>query len=205
MKRHTGSQFARDLEYIPRVSAIGGWKCSWIHTNRLELNNSSQQMTTRHTGCQFARHLKNILQVSLKGGCKCCWIDMIQLELNWRTHHNKWWPVILDVDLQDTANWHLVWWIVICWDELFDSSWIMSNHQHLLHCTVYNILMIDFQLFYALRMWKVHVVMFLYHVTHFHSLLTCAPLNFRYVNARFNFWHTMVISHIAYAFRLVVC
>ena len=54
----------------------------------------------------------------------------------------------------------------------------MSNRQHLLHCTVYNILMIDFWLFHALRMWKDHVVMFLYHVTHFHSLL----LDIWYVN-----------------------
>ena len=59
----------------------------------------------------------------------------------------------------------------------------MLNHQHLLHCIVFNILMIDFRLFHALRMWKVHVVMFSYHETHFHSLLMCAPLDFWYVNA----------------------
>ena len=70
---------------------------------------------------------------------------------------------------------------------------------------VYNILTIDFRSFHALRTWKVHVVLFSYHATHFHSLLTCAPLDFRYVNARFDFRHTMVISHIAYASRLLVC
>ena len=64
---------------------------------------------------------------------------------------------------------------------------------------VYNILTIDFRSFHALRTWKVHVVLFSYHATHFHSLLTCAPLDFRYVNARFDFRHTIVISHIAYA------
>ena len=49
---------------------------------------------------------------------------------------------------------------------------------------VYNILTIDFRSFHALRSWKVHVVMFSYHATYFLSLLTCAPLDFRYVNAR---------------------
>ena len=32
---------------------------------------------------------------------------------------------------------------------------------------VYNILKIDFRSFHALRTWKVHVVMFSYHATHF--------------------------------------
>ena len=41
---------------------------------------------------------------------------------------------------------------------------------------VYNVLTIDFRSFHALRTGKVHVVMFSYHATHFHSLLTCAPL-----------------------------
>ena len=67
------------------------------------------------------------------------------------------------------------------------------------------ILTIDFRSFHALRTWKVHVVMFSYHTTHFLSLLTCAPLDFRYVNARFDFRHAMVISHIAYASRLPLC
>ena len=118
----------------------------------------------------------------------------------------KWRPVIPDVNLQDTANRHPVWRIVICCDESFDSSPTVSNRQHLLRCIVYNILTIDFRSFHALRTWKVHVVMFSYHATHFHSLLTCtcAPLDFRYVNARFDFWHTMVISNIAYASRLPV-
>ena len=53
METHTGSQFARDLESIPQVSAIGGWRCCRSDSNR----------TTRH---------------------------------------NKWRPVIPDVDLQDT-------------------------------------------------------------------------------------------------------
>ena len=78
---------------------------------------------------------------------------------------------------------------------------IASNRQHLLHC----ILTIDFRSFHALRTWKVHVGMFSYHATHFYTLLTCAPLDFRYVNARFDFRHTMVISHIVYASRTPVC
>ena len=71
----------------------------------------------------------------------------------------------------------------------FDSSPTVSNRQHLLRCIVYNILTIDLRSFHALKTWKVHVVMFLYHATHFHLLLTCtcAPLDFRYVNARFDF------------------
>ena len=84
------------------------------------------------------------------------------------------------------ANGHPVRWIVICCDESFDSSRIVSNRQHLLLCMVFSILTIDLRSFYALRTWKVHVVMFSYHATHFHSLLTCAPLDFRYVNARFD-------------------
>ena len=63
---------------------------------------------------------------------------------------------------------------------------IVSNLQYLLHCIVYNILTIDFWSFHALRTWKVQVVMFSYHATHFHSLLTCASLDFRYVNVWFD-------------------
>ena len=63
-----------------------------------------------------------------------------------------------------------------------ESCRIVSNRQHLLHC----IQTIDFRSFLALRTWKVQVVMFSYHTTHFHSLLTCAPLDFRYVNAWFD-------------------
>ena len=37
--------------------------------------------------------------------------------------------------------------------------------------------------FHAFRTWKVHVVIFSFHATHFHTLLT--TLQFRYVNARF--------------------
>ena len=72
METHTGSQFARDLENIPQVSVIGGWRCCRIDSNR----------TTRHTGCRFARHLKNITQVSVKGGWRCCRIETIRLESN---------------------------------------------------------------------------------------------------------------------------
>ena len=39
--------------------------------------------------------------------------------------------------------------------------------------------------FHAFRTWKVHVVIFSFHATHFHTLLT--TLHFRYVNARFDF------------------
>ena len=114
-------------------------------------NDSSQQMTTRHTGCRFARHLINIPQVSVKGGLKM---------LSNRT----------------TANRHPVWRIVICCDESFDSSRIVSNRQHLL----------DLRSFHALKTWKVHVILFSYHATHFHILPTRAPLGFRYVNAQFD-------------------
>ena len=181
METHTGSQFVRDLENIPQVSAIGGWRCCRIDSNR----------TTRHTGCRFARHLEthtgsqfvrdleNIPQVSVKGGCRSCQIDTIQLDSNdsspqMTTRHTG-------------CNLHPVWRIVICCDESFDLSRIVSNRQHLLHCIVYNILTIDFRSSHALRRWKVHVVTFSYHATHFHSLLTCAPLDFRYVKARFDF------------------
>ena len=92
--------------------------------------------TETHTGTQFARDFENIPQVSAIGGWRCCRI--------------------------------------------------VSNRQHLLHCIVYNIQTIDFRSFHALRTWKVHVVMFSYHATHFHSLLTCAPHDFRYVNVWFD-------------------
>ena len=98
----------------------------------------------------------------------------------------KWRPVIPDVDLQDTANRHPVWRIVICCDESFDSSRIVSNRQHLLHCIVFSILTIDLRSFHALKTWKVHVILFSYHATHFHILPTRAPLGFRYVNAQFD-------------------
>ena len=139
METHTGSQFVRDLENIPQVSAIGGWRCCRIDSNR----------TTRHTGCRFARHLEthtgsqfvrdleNIPQVSVKGGCRYCQIDTIQLDSNdsspqMTTRHTG-------------CNLHPVWRIVICCDESFDLSRIVSNRQHLLHCIVYNILTIDFR------------------------------------------------------------
>ena len=50
-----------------------------------------------HTGSQFARDLENIPQVSAIGGWRCCRIDP-----NRTTRHNKWRPVIPDVDSQDT-------------------------------------------------------------------------------------------------------
>ena len=90
-------------------------------------------------------------------------------------------------------------------DESFDSSRIVSIRQHFLLCIVHNILIIDVRPFHALRTWKVHVVTFSYYATHFPSLLTCALLNFRYVDARLDFRHTTVISHITYASRLPVC
>ena len=85
-----------------------------------------------------------------------------------------------------TANRHPVWRIVICCDESFDSSRVVSNRQHLLHCIVFSILTIDLRSFHALKTWKVHVILFSYHATHFHILPTRAPLGFRYVNAQFD-------------------
>ena len=70
-------------------------------------------------------------------------------------------------------------------DRHFLTSRIVSNRQHLPHCLVYNILTIDFWLFHALRTWKVHVVMFSYHDTRF-THCSRTPLDFRYVNARFD-------------------
>ena len=85
-----------------------------------------------------------------------------------------------------TANRHPVWRIIICCDESFDSSRIVSNRQNLLHCIVFSILTIDLRSFHALKTWKVHVILFSYHATHFHLLPTRAPLGFRYVNAQFD-------------------
>ena len=45
--------------------------------------------------------------------------------------------------------------------------------------------------FHAFRTWKVHVVIFSFHATHFHTLLT--TLHFRYVNARFDIQYTMLL------------
>ena len=59
------------------------------------------------------------------------------------------------------------------------------------HFNIYNILTVDFRPFHALRTWKVHVVTFSFHPTHFHILLTL--LDFRYVNARFDFQYTMLL------------
>ena len=171
------------------------------------------------------------------------------MDSNRTTRHNKWRPVIPDVDLQDTKKifrkclrscrierlvttnedpsyrmsicrtidfrsfhalrtWevhvffckstsgmtdrHLLWRVV-----RFESNRVESLT--LLHCIVYNILTMDFRSFHALRTLRVHVVMFSYHATSFHSL------DFRYVNARFDFRHTIVIPYIAYASRLPVC
>ena len=128
-------------------------------------------MMTR-TGCRFARHLENITQLSVKGVEDA--VESTRFDSNRTTRHTG----------CRFANRYSVSQIVICSDELFDSSRIASNGQHLLHCIVYNILTIGLRLFHALTTWKVNVVVFSYHATHFHSLLTCAPLDFRYVNAR---------------------
>ena len=45
--------------------------------------------------------------------------------------------------------------------------------------------------FHAFRMWKVHVVIFSFHATHFHTLFT--TLHFRYVNAQFDIQYTMLL------------
>ena len=144
-------------------------------------------MTTRHTGCRFARHVENIPRVSMDGGCRCCRIETIRLQSNDSSQKNddpSYRMSIcktLQIDIRyDGSSFAMF---------SFDSSPTVSNRQHLLRCIVYNILTIDFRSFHALKTWKVHVVMFLYHATHFHLLLTCtcAPLDFRYVNARFDF------------------
>ena len=144
-------------------------------------------MTTRHTGCRFARHVENIPRVSMDGGCRCCRIETIRLQSNDLSQKNddpSYRMSIcktLQIDIRyDGSSFAMF---------SFDSSPTVSNRQHLLRCIVYNILTIDLRSFHALKTWKVHVVMFLYHATHFHLLLTCtcAPLDFRYVNARFDF------------------
>lgn len=106
-----------------------------------------------------------------------------------------------------SANRHPVWRVVISCEESFGSSRIVWNRQNFLHWMVQKILTIYFRSFHVLRTWKVHVVMFSYHATHVHSLLTCAPLDFRYVNVLvpFDLRHTMVISHIPHASRVPVC
>ena len=56
----------------------------------------------------------------------------------------------------------------------------------------YPILTMDFRPFHALRTWKVHVFIYSFHqATHFHTLVT--PLEFWYVNTRFDFQYTMLL------------
>ena len=59
--------------------------------------------------------------------------------------------------LPSCANRHPLWRIVISCNESFDSSRIVSNRQHFLHCMVQKILKKDLQSFRALRTWEVHV------------------------------------------------
>lgn len=59
------------------------------------------------------------------------------------------------------------------------------------HFYIYNILIMNFQPFHPLRTWKVHVVIFSFHATHFHTLLR--PPDFQYVYALFDFWYTMLL------------
>ena len=59
------------------------------------------------------------------------------------------------------------------------------------HFNIDNILTMDFRPFHALRTWKVHVVIFSFHTTHFQTLLT--PLDFWYVDARLDFRYTMLL------------
>ena len=51
------------------------------------------------------------------------------------------------------------------------SCWYFPDHSHPLCATT--------------LAWKVHVIIFSFHATYFHTLLT--PLDFRYVNAQFDF------------------
>ena len=98
------------------------------------------------------------------------------------------------------------------------SSRPVSIRQHLMplfnslerkkvYSNIYNILTMEFRPFHALTTWKVHVIIFSFHATHFHTLLT--PLDFRYVNAQFDFRYTMLVifsfSHIAYHPPVAVC
>ena len=53
------------------------------------------------------------------------------------------------------------------------------------HFNINDILTMDFQPFHTLRTRKVHIIIFSFHATHFHTLLT--PLDLRYVNAGFDF------------------
>ena len=151
---------------IPQVSVKGDWRCCRIDTIRQESKDSSPQMTTRHTGCRFARNLENIPQVSVKGGCRYYRIDTIQLESNESSQQMTTRHTVESTRanrqrsteyLLSCANRHPVWRIVICCDESFDSSQIVSNRQHFLYSMVQKILTMELQSFHAFRTWEVHV------------------------------------------------
>ena len=87
-------------------------------------------------------------------------------------------------------------------DELCRPVQIVSIRQHLMplfnalgrkkiHSNIYDILTMEIRPFHAFRMWKVHVVIFSFHATHFDTLFT--PLDFRYVNARFDIQYIMLL------------
>ena len=84
--------------------------------------------------------------------------------------------------------------IYFTYDESCPPVRIVSIRQHLMplfnalgrkkvNLNIYVILTMEIRPFHAFRTRKVHVVIFSFHATHFHTLLT--TLQFRYVNARF--------------------
>ena len=187
--RHTGSRFARHLENIRRVTTKGSWRYCRIDLIRLESNDSSQLMSTRHSGSRFARYLENIPQVVTKGVA-----DFLK--------SNEYPNLTHKYVLSSFANRLPVRRIDFTDDESCRPVRIVSIRQHSMplfnalgrkkvHFNIDNILTMDFRPFHALRTWKVHVVIFSFHTTHFQTLLT--PLDFWYVDARLDFRYTMLL------------
>ena len=87
-------------------------------------------------------------------------------------------------------------------DELCRPARIVSIRQYLMplfntlgrkkiRLNIYDILIMEIRPFHPFRTWKVHVVIFSFHATHFDTQFTL--LHFRYVNARFDIQYTMLL------------
>ena len=93
-------------------------------------------------------------------------------------------------------------WIDFDDTDLFYYWRVVSTRQHLMplfnalgrktvHLNIYDILTMEIRPFHAFRTWKVHVVIFSFHISHFDTLFT--PFHFRYVNARFDIQYTILL------------
>ena len=145
-----------------------------------------------HTGSQFANHLGNISQVTVKGCWQCCRIERLvsvaPVDPSYQKSINK-------TFRKYSASGHEMG-LQILSNRTTRHSWCRTVIPPVWRFVNDRGRIVAVSHF---KKWKVHVVIFSFHPTHFHILLTpldfytihfqklFTNLHFRYVNARFDF------------------